>query len=483
MTDSGIVKEFNIIVGSDGKIRVLQTPASGIRLNAFIQLSTKEKDTINFLIRMLRQNQLTNQRDLQLLGVHLYDVLFKDNNIGRALNSFLQGSDAQEVAFLRIKLEFEENQTELERWPWEYLFCPDTGTFLAARSDIVLIRHVPLKNVERIRSLLIDDPIVKILFVAASPKGLTPVQYRSVLDALKELAKMHSKIKLTSLTSPKSDPMNRSSMRSMATFDEFIKQLTKLNPHIIHFIGHGRYKDENDQQSGQLAFLAENGSVDWVDDIDFATRLAVIRPLRLVFLQACESAASNPYEAISGVTGYLAYQNIPALVAMQYRVENQVANIFAQAFYHALADDKEVDAAVQAGRAEIQDTIREKARNYAFGLPVLYLRGSGGLFPQTKEDSIDEPLSTRPKGIRETVKDTEQKLTVIGGRSLEVHTPPDLCVWCGSKFDISDDYCANCGGSLICQNCKSYIKKRGNFCVKCREPLDPPPKPSVKKPG
>jgi hypothetical protein len=85
MTNAGIVKEFNIIVGSDGKIRVLQTPASGIRLNALIQLSTKEKDTINFLIRMLRQNQLTNQHDLQLLGVHLYDVLFKDNNIGRAL--------------------------------------------------------------------------------------------------------------------------------------------------------------------------------------------------------------------------------------------------------------------------------------------------------------------------------------------------------------------------------------------------------------
>jgi hypothetical protein len=464
---------------------VLQTPASGIRLNALIQLSTKEKDTINFLIRMLRQNQLTNQHDLQLLGVHLYDVLFKENNIGRALSSFLQGSDAQEVDFLRIKLEFEENQTELEKWPWEYLFCPDIGTFLAARTDIVLIRHVPLKNVERIRSLLIDDPIVKILFVAASPSDLTLVQYRSVLDVLKELEKkkMPGKIKVTLLASPNNDSINRSSMKPvpMATFDEFVRQLTKLNPHVIHFIGHGRYNDEKVQQCGQLAFLAENGFVDWVDDIDFATRLAEVRPLRLVFLQACESADSNPYEAISGVTGYLAYQNIPALVAMQYKVENQIANIFAQAFYHALANYKEVDAAVQAGRAEIQNTIREKARNYAFGLPVLYLRGSGGLFPQTSD--FIETLPARSKKIQGTVKDTEQKLTVIGGRSLEVHIPPDFCVWCGSKFDISDDYCANCGGLLVCQNCKSYVKKPGNFCVKCREPLDPPPKPSMKKPG
>ena len=59
-------------------------------------------------------------------------------------------------------------------------------------------------------------------------------------------------------------------------------------PVIVHFLGHGRVCHGH----GELLFATESGTQDWVDDQTFTDILGKSKVLKLVFLQACESASA-----------------------------------------------------------------------------------------------------------------------------------------------------------------------------------------------
>ncbi len=144
------------------------------------------------------------------------------------------------------------------------------------------------------------------------------------------------------------------------TRGELESKLREFRPHVIHFIGHGKFEDEQ----GWLALEDEKDHevADWITDDTFASNLTqgeFPRP-RLVFLDACEGAYSSSYEAFRGTALKLVRSYIPAVVAMQYKVENEVANLFADAFYRSLSQGNPVDEAVQAGRLKLKKFLSEK---------------------------------------------------------------------------------------------------------------------------
>ena len=319
------------------------------------------------------KNRLNKRNEFEVLGSNLYSVLF-DNDIGKALTKLLSGGDND---LLRVELEFEKDGTylrELASWPWEYLFCPalEALTFLSETTKLVLTRHLKLN--QKVRKLLVDKSPIKVLFVSASPdldkpdgKELNPIQYTSVYNELKALENTKKIIVHDLITLHEKYDKERFSGEYVlkATFDGFINIVTAEKPHVIHFIGHGRMSDDNGQSQGQIAFMASDFTADWVNAGELATKLIGIDPPpRLVFLQACESGLTNPYDpylAISSVAERLVYRNIPAVVAMQSEIENQIANVFAKAFYGALFNAKSsVDAAMQIGRTKVLE-----ARNWA----------------------------------------------------------------------------------------------------------------------
>ena len=144
--------------------------------------------------------------------------------------------------------------------------------------------------------------------------------------------------------------------------------------------------------------------------------------LRLVFLQACESAQSDPYQAFSGVAQRLAQKGIPAVVGMQYKILQQVANRFVSVFYESVAQKLTIDAAVQKARRTIVDESSDPAQRLAFGLPVLYLRESDSLFA--------------PSGP------ANAQVTPLSGFV--------VCPWCSIRNPVVDKFCLDCMGSLIC---------------------------------
>ena len=122
----------------------------------------------------------------------------------------------------------------------------------------------------------------------------------------------------------------------------------------------------------------EDGAVvDWVDN--FASLACGSDALKLVFLQACESALADPHTPISAVAHDCADKGVPAVVAMQAKIENRAANEFACKFYETLAEEKPVDYAVKEGREALSELLKRREQSLAFGVPVLYLRSYGNL--------------------------------------------------------------------------------------------------------
>ncbi|HEX8282823.1 MAG TPA: CHAT domain-containing protein [Pyrinomonadaceae bacterium] len=457
------IPEFKVVIKSDKLISVQHThlPTLADIKDEEVNLDPLKKSTTLALIGMLRDNRLKREIEFEVLGSHLFSTLFykKDgtlNGIGAALHTAVDFSRRSKI--LRVQLVFESDDIEtslLSKWPWEYLYSPAQsypagrpGTFLAKLTRLVLVRYLPTGS--PIRALQVEKPPVKVLFVAASAKDLPQVQYDSVLEELQDLEKRsEDTLKVYTLLGDARQAGDDPDAQ-YATFDRFLDMLTSIEPHVIHFVGHGRIHDE----SGEIAFMHEDGSAHWINEDDFAANLWDLcrDELRLVFLQACETAAlSNPYEAVSGVAQQLARMNIPAVVAMQYEVANQIANTFARAFYGALADSKYIDEAVQFGRQKITSAGRAMSNlSYTFTLPVLYMRQPGGLLAPASGIASPNRPSTGP---------------VFGG---SVPAPGRLCPYCQTPAtSASAKICGNCRAKLICSNCNEVVRGKLNYCENC----------------
>jgi len=460
MAQSDKVGKFKITVNRDYKIQAEREPKEGDIEDCQISFTNLQWRTVDFLIDMLRGGRLQSRKELELLGENLYAILL-DNKIGEALYEAIYNSPPQ-LKYWRVELEFKAVLYPFVSWPWEYLYCPFSrqggGAFLAERTNFVLTRR--LTTSRRARDLLVpEDQKIRVLFVAPSSEKL-PVEYGRVLETLKALeVNSQNRIELTTLVDDPYSPEEDNKYEPQATFSNFFCKVCAIDPHVIHFIGHGKSVNN---EGGQLAFLdgREQGKEHWVGE-ELAPKLAGGTALRLVFLQACESAhpASSyiPYEAISGLAMQIAHQNIPAVVGMQYPINTLVANKFASAFYEALVSFKSIDAAILAGRLEILPEISDWKKSISFGLPVLYLRESGSLIaPQTAQTRT----GSTPSAFKKSAPPPP----------INVPTEELLCHWCGYRCRPKENFCIN-GHPLICTRCKTRVDSQRDHCSHCGRKL------------
>jgi hypothetical protein len=390
-----------------------------------------------------RLNDLT-----RILGQNLYSVLFSGcPEKGEPLSTLLleELKDLESEDLLRVQLEFEgKNEDETSSWPWEYMFIPmdkkrgSIGKFLLApHAQLVLIRRIHLEG--RVPQLKTPQP-VKVLMVCAAPKDLGPVHYEKVLETVESLDRTGA-IKLVRLIEP---PYEKSDgWQPTAAFHAFDKLVEVEKPHVIHFIGHGRlFKGK-----GELAFVGEDATAKWCSD--FAEVAARGNNLKLVFLQACESDLPDPHTPVSSVARQCAYLNVPAVVAMQAKIENEVASTFVCSFYQELGLGESVDYAVLKGRRAISGMLKKQAA--AFGVPVLYLR--------SYEKFIGPKLAA---GTSRNV--SEGRCTCPRCNYVMERGDPRFCTCCRLSF-----FCANekCGHKLV--------DPLGKFCDECGVPINQPP--------
>ncbi len=327
----------------------------------------KERATqIQELCRTVRKTKSGKLQESvpQELGELLYESLF-DEKLQRELYCLLLNIK-EEKASLRIELEVDEQRLpDVAALPWEFLRVPSDpffggdlwmGTdpslrFLRRRARSYMVHPIELAEHERLR----------IVVVVAEPKDLGPVVYKSVWNALQDLANKQP------------DRIEQLLLVHDATTAK-IDDVLELAPHILHFMGHARLQNEQQQDTGQIALVNDiTREASWVDAKQLKNLFRRHQP-HVVLLHACESASLSESDAFVGVASQIVQQDVPVVVAMQYEVTNAAAQRFALEFYERLLKGEPVDKAVQEGRWSIarSDDFGYKTRDFA--TPVLFMR-------------------------------------------------------------------------------------------------------------
>lgn len=347
--------------------------------------------------------------DLALLGTVLFQILFGGKagerikaqtgstgfvplrkELGQLLteklDAFVQRQQGTSSAKFRISLTFNDDASSFGNYPWEFLFVEKPngrGFFLGERAT--LIRAVsPMLKIDPSSSL-------NVLVAWAQPQELGPLQGASDLAAsIKQKLDgcVHDVESLTNAT-----------WRCLSDY------LGENSPDILHIIAHGRLTEKG----GELAFLRTSeemeaaradaalaglgrtedvGEANWIAVSNLAAQLQA-RPPRLVFLHACNSGRANPgVEAFRGAAENIARAGVPFVVAMQYEIANEDAEIFVREFYATIASPHaSVDDAVRAGRAKLGTQIPAWSHR-RFATPVVYLHNENAYLIAAQDQTI-----------------------------------------------------------------------------------------------
>jgi CHAT domain-containing protein len=137
------------------------------------------------------------------------------------------------------------------------------------------------------------------------------------------------------------------------------------------------------------------------------------KSLRLAVLNACEGARTSMSDPYAGTAQQLVLQGIPAVVAMQFEVNERTAVTFSNEFYRSLADNYPVDAAL----TEARKAIYTQGQDIEWGIPVLYMRSPDGqLFdvePATDNQAAHRP-STATTSASEKPSSGDVKASIKG---------------------------------------------------------------------
>ena len=268
---------------------------------------------------------------------------------------------------LRVRLNLTK-VPELASLPWEYL-CNDID-FLAMARRTTIIRY--LNDESPPTNPLVEGP-VKILAVISAPSDAPELDGKKELENLQNALKpLENKGWMTLEVLPK------------PTLDELQKKLQTGDYHIFHFIGHGAF--DRQKGEGSLIFENENGEALSVSSDDLALNLDQ-GGFKLAVINACEGAVSAKNNAYTGVAQKLLQKSsIPAVLAMQYKINDKAAITFATKFYEALTNDYPIEAALTQARIGIKNDGNE----VEWATPVLYMRSDDG---RIKKESDEGAIS------------------------------------------------------------------------------------------
>jgi tetratricopeptide (TPR) repeat protein len=318
----------------------------------------------------------------EAVGERLFEALFPPEVLRLYERSLAQAKGSPETG-LRIKLMLDPSDPELAGLldlPWEELRQPGMPDFLALSRWHSIVRYLmvprPVQAAKR-------PPGLRILTLAASPRCLASLdldrERRNLVEALRPAAG----VEIVEAAAP--------------TLAGLRQTLLAGECHVLHFMGHGSFDQE--AGGGVLYFETEGGDADPVGGEDLANKLAGFPTLRLVVLNACQSArnsegserdgAAYPF---GGVAASLVMGGLPAVVAMRSPISDAAAIAFSRTFYQRLALEDPVDAAMVEGRQAIHSEAAERAE---WAVPALFMRTKEGeLFPA--ENLPPEKYPKRP---------------------------------------------------------------------------------------
>lgn len=308
------------------------------------------------------------EEDAITLGKLLYKFLFPET-VQRLYDKHKTRAEEQGKEGLRVLIEMTPSIIELTHYPWEY--CHDGNAFIAIDGDTPFVRYVRTDRPDT--SLDITDK-VRLLVVLSSPSDMRTLQVEEeqtrIEDALEELI-ADGKVELKILSEKENG--------SPVILRDFRKTVKRFKPHIIHFSGHG--KIDNDDDEGGIVIQERDGTAALLDSSALHAIFRTSDDLRLVVLSACQTAQEGTnkekqrVDNFKGVATRLVDAGIQAVVAMQFEVKEETAENIMRDFYEELADGQPVDVALTEARLSVYAD--SKSRPF-FAIPVLYMSSTNG---------------------------------------------------------------------------------------------------------
>jgi hypothetical protein len=326
----------------------------------------------------VRRGLSTQELPVRDLGSLLFRALISNDVYSLLLTSRQQAAMSSEQ--LRITLRI--GPPELACLPWEFLFDPSEDDYLCLSTP--LIRRPQLAR--PVRPLGVTGPL-RVLGMVASPGDqrelATDDERRRLAAAIGGLA---GRVEL--------------SWAGGQGWRDLNVALRHGGPwHVLHFIGHGGFDCVAGE--GVLVLADEDGRSHALPASDLALLVEKHQSVRLVVLNACDTAQASALDEFSSVAGALLRRGIPSVLAMQFPITDPAAVEFSRTLYEGLADHLPVDAAVTEARHAVRITL---PGTLEWGTPVLYLRSAdGAIFDHSGGQSDSAAADRRPDAKGEPI--------------------------------------------------------------------------------
>jgi CHASE2 domain-containing sensor protein len=334
---------------------------------------------IHYSLERLAQRE-TDRSFLETFGTRLYHLLFNGEIESLFQQAYREIADrANQGIRLRLRIE----PPELAVVPWELVYFPDEDCFLGTLLRCPVVRYVEMHR--RIRELKVKLPL-KILVVIPN----IPAPYPQ-LDAQKE--KEHLREALVELT----DSVKVEFLEGLVTRTSVRDALKEFEPHCVHFIGHGDFSDDK----GHVLLNGDDGQLDYIDEERFARQFHNHDAIKLVVLSSCKGAQASSIKPLIGMAPQLVKRGIPAVIAMQFSMDDRAAVLFAQEFYRRLfkgGNRGRVDLAMSCARELLAEDLPGERD---LGAPVLFMRAWEGLLFDlpTNSQASKEPREELLEGV------------------------------------------------------------------------------------
>ncbi|NLT74034.1 MAG: CHAT domain-containing protein [Chloroflexi bacterium] len=272
---------------------------------------------------------------------------------------------------LRLRLHIES--WELSRLPWELLFDTRADEFMAFDERVSITRYIRLSSAP---AVLRRSGTLRILAISASPVDEAPLSWQNEIALLREAVDPLVKLGRVHLDTCEH-----------ATREKLHVALVDSHPDVVHFVGHGEY--DMLEQQGYLLMEDDRHRSVYMNAVEVA-RLLRRYGTNVVILNACETARG----IWAGLAPTLVRSDIPAVVAMQWPIEDRAAVTFSKAFYRTLASGRTVDECVSEGRVAMDAAI---PHSLMWAAPVLFIRSMNGQL-WTPDQSSEPPADRREEG-------------------------------------------------------------------------------------
>jgi hypothetical protein len=313
-----------------------------------------EEDRLRYL-----RFRFPSDDDLEKMGKELAKGLFK-SDIPRIFYTSLERTSGKPLRLFFYPEKGAPLVVSMIPWECVFAYVLQDEEHLGLSQFVSVARYVPRGDLPPLKV----EGGLRILAAASNPdKSEQPLDVVRALDLLEERVKQRPDGALEFFKLPN------------AQWEEFRKEVVDKRPHVLIFLGHGTIE----KNEPHLIFQTADGRGDPISmmKLEAVLRPQVVGNLRVVMLTACRTGVSaSKKDPLGSAAGRLIRIGVPAVVAMQSKVEEEAAKEFCLSFFNYLLQPQyPVDVCVNAGRLAMVRTEIEMSngRGTQWAIPVLYL--------------------------------------------------------------------------------------------------------------